>query len=123
MGEAMGDPTPLQERIAEFVDEEIMMAIAAEFRTGRILLISTTNLDVGRAVTWNIGRIADSGAPAALGTGGGTSDARFIKDYAPVAELGLLSSMAHKVDERVSLEDLSALGRIYEEVLQRFFAA
>jgi predicted acylesterase/phospholipase RssA len=66
MGEAMGDPTPLQERIAEFVDEEIMMAIAAEFRTGRMLLISTTNLDVGRAVTWNIGQIADSGAPGAL---------------------------------------------------------
>jgi succinyl-diaminopimelate desuccinylase len=64
-----------------------------------------------------------TGAPAALGTGGGTSDARFIKDYAPVAELGLLSSMAHKVDERVSLEDLSALERIYEGVLQRFFAA
>jgi succinyl-diaminopimelate desuccinylase len=64
-----------------------------------------------------------TGTPPALGTGGGTSDARFIKDYAPVAELGLLNSTAHKVDERVSLEDLSALGRIYEEVLQRFFAA
>jgi succinyl-diaminopimelate desuccinylase len=64
-----------------------------------------------------------TGTPPALGTGGGTSDARFIKDYTPVAELGLLNSTAHKVDERVSLEDLSALGRIYEEVLQRFFAA
>ncbi len=64
-----------------------------------------------------------TGTPPALGTGGGTSDARFIKDYTPVAELGLLNSTAHKVDEQVSVEDLSALERIYEGVLQRFFAA
>ena len=53
-----------------------------------------------------------TGAPPELGTSGGTSDARFLKDYAPVAELGLLNATAHKVDERVSLEDLDALGRI-----------
>ncbi len=58
-----------------------------------------------------------------LGTGGGTSDARFIKDCAPVAELGLLNATAHKVDERVSLQDLEALGRIYEAVLDGFFPA
>ena len=62
-----------------------------------------------------------SGARPALGTTGGTSDARFIKDHAPVAELGLLNATAHKVDERVSLADLEALGRIYEAVLDGFF--
>jgi succinyl-diaminopimelate desuccinylase len=58
-----------------------------------------------------------------LGTTGGTSDARFIKDFAPVAELGLLNATAHKVDERVSLADLEALGRIYEAVLDGAFAS
>jgi succinyl-diaminopimelate desuccinylase len=62
------------------------------------------------------------GAPPELGTSGGTSDARFIKDHAPIAELGLMNATAHKVDERVSLDDLSALGRIYEAVLDGAFA-
>ena len=52
-----------------------------------------------------------------LGTTGGTSDARFIKDYAPVAELGLLNTTAHKVDERVSVADLERLSTIYGAVL------
>jgi len=64
-----------------------------------------------------------TGTAPVLGTSGGTSDARFLKDHAPVAELGLLNATAHKVDERVSLEDLDALGRIYQAVLDRFFAA
>ncbi len=61
------------------------------------------------------------GSAPTLATTGGTSDARFIKDYAPVAELGLLNATAHKVDEHVSLEDLDALGRIYETVLEGYF--
>ena len=63
-----------------------------------------------------------TGAPPELGTSGGTSDARFIKDHAPIAELGLLNDTAHKVDERVSLDDLEALGRIYQAVLDGTFA-
>ena len=63
-----------------------------------------------------------TGAAPELGTTGGTSDARFIKDFAPVAELGLLNATAHKVDERVSLDDLDALGRIYDAVLDGYFA-
>ena len=57
-----------------------------------------------------------------LGTTGGTSDARFIKDHCAVAELGLLNATAHKVDEHVSLEDLAALTRIYRAVLDRHAA-
>ena len=57
----------------------------------------------------------------ALSTTGGTSDARFIKDYCAVAEFGAVGQTMHKVDERVSLDDLSALGRIYEGVLQGYF--
>ncbi len=56
-----------------------------------------------------------------LGTTGGTSDARFIKDYCPVAELGLLNATAHKVDEQVPLAHLKKLRDIYQSVLATFF--
>ncbi|MGH6718707.1 MAG: succinyl-diaminopimelate desuccinylase [Alphaproteobacteria bacterium] len=62
------------------------------------------------------------GVEPALGTGGGTSDARFIKDVCPVAELGLVGRTMHKVDEHVPLADLAALTAIYAGVLDRFFA-
>jgi succinyl-diaminopimelate desuccinylase len=67
--------------------------------------------------------VADvTGRRPELSTGGGTSDARFIKDLCPVVELGLLSGNMHGVDEHASLADLDALTRIYERVLQRYFA-
>jgi len=54
-------------------------------------------------------------------TGGGTSDARFIKDVCPVAELGLLNATAHKVDECVAVADLEKLARIYGRFLELIF--
>ena len=63
------------------------------------------------------------GRPPVLGTGGGTSDARFIKDHCPVAELGLSNATAHQVDERVGLEDLARLTAIYRAVLDGYFPA
>ncbi|TQV83271.1 succinyl-diaminopimelate desuccinylase [Denitrobaculum tricleocarpae] len=58
-----------------------------------------------------------------LGTTGGTSDARFIKDFCPVAELGLLNDTAHKVDEQVPLSDLTQLEAIYGGILEGYFKA
>ena len=58
-----------------------------------------------------------------LSTTGGTSDARFIKDYCPVAEFGMVGRTMHKVDEEVALADIERLARIYERVLDGFFAA
>jgi succinyl-diaminopimelate desuccinylase len=58
-----------------------------------------------------------------LGTSGGTSDARFIKDFCPIAELGLLNATAHKVDEHVSLADLRDIGAVYGAVLDAYFPA
>jgi succinyl-diaminopimelate desuccinylase len=57
----------------------------------------------------------------ALTTGGGTSDARFIKDLCPVMEFGLVGDTMHQVDERVPVEQIRALSRIYKDVLERFF--
>ncbi|HET9533831.1 MAG TPA: succinyl-diaminopimelate desuccinylase [Mesorhizobium sp.] len=64
---------------------------------------------------------AVTGRAPALSTSGGTSDARFIKDYSPVVEFGLVGQTMHMVDERVSLADLEALTRIYERFLQDWF--
>ena len=58
-----------------------------------------------------------------LSTGGGTSDARFIKDICPVVELGLTSGNMHGVDEYADLADLEALSQIYEGILRRYFQA
>jgi succinyl-diaminopimelate desuccinylase len=63
-----------------------------------------------------------TGAPPVLSTTGGTSDARFIKDHCPVVELGLPGRTMHKIDECASLEDIETLTRIYEAVLELYFA-
>ena len=66
---------------------------------------------------------ATTGITPELSTTGGTSDARFIKDYCPVAEFGLVGQTMHKVDERTAVSDIEALSKIYTAVLQGFFKA
>ena len=61
------------------------------------------------------------GRRPALSTGGGTSDARFIKDYCPVVEFGPVGATMHAVDERVSLGDIERTARIYEAFLDAYF--
>ena len=65
---------------------------------------------------------AETGRQPVLSTAGGTSDARFIKDLCPVAELGLLNTTAHKVDECVPVADLEMLTGIYLRFLHLTFA-
>ena len=64
---------------------------------------------------------AETGEMPVVSTTGGTSDARFIKDHCPVVEFGLVGRTMHAVDERVALEDLERLRRIYRGILDRFF--
>jgi succinyl-diaminopimelate desuccinylase len=64
-----------------------------------------------------------TGRTPALTTGGGTSDARFIKDHCPVIEFGLVNKTIHAVDERVPVADLETLTRIYQRFIDGFFAA
>ncbi|RJF89239.1 succinyl-diaminopimelate desuccinylase [Oleomonas cavernae] len=66
--------------------------------------------------------VAETGRPPELSTSGGTSDARFIARYCPVVEFGLVSETMHKTDEKVRVEDIERLTRIYLDVLRRFFA-
>ena len=58
-----------------------------------------------------------------LSTGGGTSDARFIKDMCPVAELGLPGTTMHKVDECMPVHEIDRLTDIYAALLKTYFAA
>lgn len=57
-----------------------------------------------------------------LSTTGGTSDARFIKDYCPVVEFGLVGQTMHMVDERVAVADLETLTVIYQTFIEQWFA-
>jgi succinyl-diaminopimelate desuccinylase len=63
-----------------------------------------------------------SGVEPKLDTGGGTSDARFIARYCPVAEFGLVGATMHQVDERVPVAELRDLARIYRGILAAFLA-
>jgi succinyl-diaminopimelate desuccinylase len=55
-------------------------------------------------------------------TSGGTSDARFIKDFCPVVELGLAGGTMHKADECVPVSEIAALTDIYAALLTAYFA-
>lgn len=55
-----------------------------------------------------------------LGTTGGTSDARFIKDYAEVVEIGLVNKTAHKIDEFSEVKEIEQLQKTYLEILKTF---
>ena len=62
-----------------------------------------------------------TGRTPALTTGGGTSDARFIKDHCPVVEFGLINATIHQVDEHTSVADLEALTEIYGRFISNYF--
>jgi succinyl-diaminopimelate desuccinylase len=64
---------------------------------------------------------AVTGRQPALSTSGGTSDARFIRDYCPVVEFGLVGKTMHMVDERVALDDLEMLTNIYTRFIEDWF--
>jgi succinyl-diaminopimelate desuccinylase len=63
----------------------------------------------------------ETGVSAKLSTSGGTSDARFIKDYCPVLEFGPTNATIHQVDERIAIAELRALSRIYRAIIGKYF--
>ena len=71
---------------------------------------------LSRVVTEVTGRAPE------LSTTGGTSDARFIKDYCPVVEMGLPGGTMHKADECVPVAEIEKLTALYERVLAAYFA-
>ena len=65
---------------------------------------------------------AETGKRPALSTTGGTSDARFIKNYCPVVEFGVVGKTMHQIDECVAVDDLHILKRITQQLMTRYFS-
>jgi succinyl-diaminopimelate desuccinylase len=65
---------------------------------------------------------AVTGRTPQLSTTGGTSDARFIRNYCPVAEIGLAGTTMHKVDECVAVAEVENLTMIYGSILEAYFS-
>jgi len=109
----------IEQRAAAAAAGRIRWRIEWEPANGDVFLTTpgpfvTLVADAIRAVT---GRVST------LSTSGGTSDARFIKDYCAVIEFGLANQTMHKVDERVPIVDLSALTAIYRRILEGYFVS
>ncbi|MBI2717801.1 MAG: succinyl-diaminopimelate desuccinylase [Rhizobiales bacterium] len=63
----------------------------------------------------------ETGLLPKLSTSGGTSDARFIKDYCPVLEFGPTNATIHQTDERISVAELKATQAVYSRILEAYF--
>lgn len=115
------DPDSLKERLRAHVTSSLAntgLRFALDFAPhGDAFITEPGDLDalLGEAVT------AVTGKTPVLSTDGGTSDARFIKDYCPVVEFGLTTRTIHKTDENVALADLEALTAIYRRFIERYF--
>ncbi len=91
-----------------------------------------TDMISGESFITDPGRLTDMVQNAAekvtghrpeLSTTGGTSDARFITNYCPVIEFGIIGKTMHKVDEHVAVKDLQDLTEIYHHILLDYMAA
>ena len=95
-----------QEKSEEFADVIAWLATIA----------NVAEVDLGQAIQDKYGKAPE------LSTSGGTSDARFIKNYCTVAEFGLIGATMHKVDECVLVQDIIDLRDIYLSILEGYFS-
>lgn len=56
----------LRELVAQYISDDFVASVAAEYAKGRMLFVVTTNLDSQRAVIWDLGRIATLRTPESL---------------------------------------------------------
>jgi succinyl-diaminopimelate desuccinylase len=93
------------------LDYELALTASGKpFLTGRGALVDAA-IDAIASTT---------GARATLSTTGGTSDGRFIADICPqLVEIGPVNATIHKLDERVAVDELEPLSRIFHGILQR----
>lgn len=104
----------LQMRVIEVLDRHGLdydlswKPVARPFRTPRGPLVDALASAIRDA----------TGVTPSLSTSGGTSDGRFIATIAgEVVEFGPVNDTIHKVNERISTDDLGTLSRIYEHTL------
>jgi succinyl-diaminopimelate desuccinylase len=65
----------------------------------------------------------ETGVLPKLSTSGGTSDARFVKDYCPVLEFGPTNATIHQTDERIGVDELRATQSVYGRIIADYFSA
>lgn len=99
------------------VEEELGGSFAIDVITGADAFITEPGAFVGVVLD---AIEAETGVHAKLSTSGGTSDARFIKDYCPVLEFGPLNTTIHQVDERIEIADLRNLAAIYRAIIEAY---
>ena len=78
--------------------------------------------NLSKIVSKSISQATGRNEEPELATDGGTSDARFIKNYCEVIELGIRNQTLHQVDEFVFLDDLNELTKIYYKILENYFS-
>jgi succinyl-diaminopimelate desuccinylase len=107
------------ETIAGGVARELGGEIAVDANSGAVAFLTPPGTFV-TLVSDAITRITN--IRPELSTGGGTSDARFIKDHCPVAEVGLPGASMHKIDEAAPVDEIRRLTDIYAAVLDSYFS-
>ena len=108
----------IKEKISEIIKQNTEFKFKlTSFLSGEAFL--TVDEKFAIIVQKSIKEVAE--VEAKLSTSGGTSDARFIKNYASVLELGMPSSTAHQIDESVKVSEITTLKNIYKKILHNYF--
>jgi succinyl-diaminopimelate desuccinylase len=109
----------LQRRVGEILDRHGLdyaltwRPIAKPFTTPKGALVASLTAAIRETV----------GLEPRLSTSGGTSDGRFIASIArEVVEFGPANDTIHKVNERIRIDDLGPLSRIYERTIATLLA-
>src|SRR3954449_5107119 len=114
---AIAMKTLIEKRAAHAADERIRWHIDWQPSNADVFVTKP-----GPFVDLVVGAVAEvTGRTPGLSTTGGTSDARFIKDYCPVLEFGLVGQTMHQVDECTPVADLTTLTAVYRDILDRYF--
>ena len=98
--DALASNGPLRRTLARYVTQAMLDDIATEYEQGRLLLIGTTDLDQGRPMIWNIGKLAASRRPGGL---------KLVQDI-------LIASTAIPGVFPPVMIDVQANGRSYQEM-------
>ncbi len=114
-----------QATLRELVETRLAKATGNRIKAHIVWEPSNSNVFVtkpGAFTDLAVAAIEDiTGRKPELSTSGGTSDARFISQYCPVIEFGLVGQTMHQIDERASVADIEKLTLIYRGILERYF--
>lgn len=107
----------LQDKIVKILNE-VALSYEIEFWSNAESFITKPGT-LSDLVSSSVEKI--TGKKPKLSTAGGTSDARFVVNYSPVIECGLVGATCHQVDEHVDIDDIVALRDIYQLILKQYF--